>query len=111
MSAGRNCSYAPLRAWASRSSSAMYASSASTLTRHTPRLPIFTAGSCPDRISVYTCETVTFRTSATSAGWRKRGRSATNPASGCVAMRAGTAVIVPAAAKSRADGRVDSRRP
>ena len=62
----------------SRVSSARYASSASRLTRHTPLRPIFNAGSSPLRMSVYTCETVTFSTAATSEGLsRGAGRSST----------------------------------
>jgi hypothetical protein len=58
--------------------STRYASSASRLTRQTPLRPIFSAGSSPLRISVYTCETVTFSTPATSDGLsRGGGRSST----------------------------------
>ena len=57
------------RAFAAADSSARYASSASRLTRHTPLRPIFNAGSSPLRISVYTCDTVTLSTPATSAGF------------------------------------------
>lgn len=63
---------------ASASRSARYASSVSRLTRHTPFLPILSAGRSPDRMSVYTCVTVTLSTRATSAGLRSgAGRSST----------------------------------
>ena len=66
------------RASASRVSSARYASSASRLTRHTPFRPILSAGSSPPRINVYTCETVTLSTAATSDGFsRGAGSSST----------------------------------
>jgi|JRHI01.1.fsa_nt_gi hypothetical protein len=74
----------------------MYSSSDSVLTRQTPRLPIFTAGSWPERIKVYTCDTVMLSTSATSAGCKKRGRSATIPPFGYVSVRGDTTGIVPA---------------
>ncbi len=60
---------------ASSSSCARYASRVSRLTRQTPFLPIFNAGRSPDRISVYTCVTVTLSTAATSAGFKSGGGS------------------------------------
>ena len=66
------------RCLASASRSARNASSVSRLTRHTPFLPILRAGRSPDRMSVYTCVTVTLSTRATYAGLRSgAGRSST----------------------------------
>lgn len=75
MTPGGAARYWFVRARASASSSARYASSASRLTRQTPLRPIFNAGSSPLRMSVYTCDTVTLSTSATSAGRRRGGGS------------------------------------
>ncbi len=67
------------RAFASAESPARYASSASRLTRQTPLRPIFSAGSSPLRINVYTCDTVTLSTPATSEGFSSGGgRSSAN---------------------------------